>query len=207
MNLVLKFLVFPTRITSEAMEPGLPKNSFILVAPNYSSWNISIFDRTFERGSVVYLNPLIEDDLPFYKKAVNFLVSFFTFQQYRVFVPDNKISGNPSLRRVVGIPGDSIYMKDYVVYIKPAGEKHFLTEFELTPKMYEVLHPTDSKCPANIGIPSQLDEIVLGEDEYFILADDRGTSVDSRLYGSIEKSKIGGKALLLYFPVSAFGVL
>ncbi len=207
MNLVLKFLMFPVRITSEAMMPGFPDNSFVLISPDYSSWNIPFLDKTFERGSVAYLKPAVEEDLPFYKKAFNFVVEFFSFQQYKIFVPENEISGNPSLRRVVGLPGDSIYMKDYVVYIKPAGEKHYLTEFELTPRMYEILHPVELQSPLDVGIPSQLDEFVLGEDEYFLLADDRGSSVDSRIYGPVKKDRIGGKAFLRYFPVSAFSVL
>lgn len=207
MNLVLKFLMFPVRITSESMMPGFPENSFVLISPNYSSWQISLLDKTLERGDVVYLNPEEAEDLPFFKKVVNFLVSFFSFQQYNIFVPDNKVSGTPSLRRVVGLPGDSIYMKDYVLYIKPAGEKHYLTEFELNQKVYEISHPVGQYSAFGVGIPSQLDEIVLGEDEYFLLADDRGSSADSRIYGAVKKTRIGGKAFLRYFPVSAFSTL
>ena len=44
---------------------------------------------------------------------------------------------NNQLRRVIGMPGDIIYMRDYVLYVKPAGEKHFLTEFEIIEKNYE----------------------------------------------------------------------
>ena len=206
MNLVLKFLMFPVRIASEAMMPEFPKDSFVFIAPNYSSWNISLFDRNLERGSVVYVDPIVEDKLSFPKKVVNFLTAFFSFQQYKVFVPENEVSGNPALRRVVGVPGDSLYMKDYVLYIKPAGEQHYLTEFELTPRMYETMH-AKSKNLGNAGIPSQLEEIVLGEDEYFLLADDRLASVDSRVYGPVPKSKISGKAFLRYFPFSAFSTL
>ena len=97
-------------------------------------------------------------------------------------------------------------MKDYVLYIKPAGEQHYLTEFELTPRMYETVQ-AKGKNLSNAGIPAQLEEIVLGEDEYFLLADDRISSVDSRVYGPVQKSRIGGKAFLRYFPFSAFSTL
>jgi len=207
MNLVLKFLMFPVRIASEAMKPEFPEDSFVFVAPNYSSWHIPILDKTLERGSVVYVNPEIEEKLSFAKKAVNFFVEFFTFQQHKAFVAENEISGNPSLRRVVGLPGDSVYMKDYVLYVKPKGEQHYLTEFELTPRMYETIELTKDKSILNVGIPSQLDEIVLGEDEYFLLADDRTSSVDSRIYGPVTKERIGGKAFLRYFPISSFSTL
>ena len=206
MNVVLKFLMFPVRVTSEAMMPEFAENSFVFITPSYSSWNIPLFDRDLDRGSVVYVKPDIEEDLSFAKKAVNFITAFFSFQQYKVFEPENGISGNPSIRRVVGIPGDSIYMKDYVLYIKPAGEQHYLTEFELTPRMYETLQ-SKNKNLSNAGIPSQLEEIVLGENEYFLLADDRLSSIDSRVYGPVQKSRIGGKAFLRYFPFSAFSTL
>ena len=207
MNVVLKFLMFPVRISSEAMKPEFPENSFVFIAPCYSSWHIPIFDKTLERGSVVYVDPEVEEQLPFYKRAVNFFVEFFTFQQYQAFKTENEISGNPSIRRVVGLPGDCVYMKDYVLYIKPAGEQHYLTEFELTPRMYETIELTKGKNLRNVGIPAQLDEIVLGEDEYFLLADDRTSSVDSRIYGPVSKDRIGGKAFLRYFPVSSFSTL
>ena len=43
--------------------------------------------------------------------------------------------------------------------------------------------------------------------DYFLLADDRTSSVDSRIYGPVTKERIGGKAFLRYFPLSSFSTL
>ena len=51
---------------------------------------------------------------------------------------NNLVGKERQIRRVVGLPGDTIYMRDYVLYIKPRGEKYFLTEFELAEKSYNV---------------------------------------------------------------------
>lgn len=207
MNLVLAFLIFPMRMDSEAMMPGIQENSFMFVAPCRSSLNISLLDRNLERGDVVYVAPADEDSLSVPKKILNAVVAFLSFQQYRPYEPENALTGNSSVRRVVGMPGDSVYMKDYVLYIKPAGEQHYLTEFEIVPNRYETLHNSRAANEYNVGIPSETDEIVLGENEYYLLADDRVSSVDSRIYGPVHKYSIAGKALLRYFPFSSFGLL
>ncbi|MCR4901476.1 MAG: signal peptidase I [Butyrivibrio sp.] len=54
-----------------------------------------------------------------------------------------------------------------------------------------------------------IDPIVLGEDEYFVLGDNRNHSMDGRDYsvGNVKKSTIVGKAFVRIFPFSKFGAL
>ena len=54
-----------------------------------------------------------------------------------------------------------------------------------------------------------LEEIVLAEDEYFVLGDNRNNSADSRdpSVGSIRKDTIIGKAWIRIWPFSKFGLL
>ena len=72
------------------------------------------------------------------------------------------------IKRVVGMPGDSISFKNGYIYIN--GKKR-IDEF---PKMKE--------------FPQ--DKITLGEDEYYCLGDNRNMSSDSRVYGPIKFSQI-----------------
>jgi signal peptidase I len=53
------------------------------------------------------------------------------------------------------------------------------------------------------------DEIVLGEDEYFVLGDNRNASKDSRDpdVGKVSKSLIEGRAILRIYPFSKFGTI
>ena len=74
---------------------------------------------------------IADDDANIFEILLNSFVKFFTAQQFS-YNKNRKLMGDQYLiRRVIGMPGDSIYMRDHVLYIKPKGEKHFLTEFEL----------------------------------------------------------------------------
>lgn len=205
-QLITVFILFPVRVQTSAMTPEYSENSLVFVVP-YSPAHPLFFQRYhIQRGSVVYLKPLEDSDVSFVKKAANFLVEFFTFRQASIIKPENEISGVPSLRRVVGLPGDTLYMKDYVLYVKPAGESHFLTEFEVADRMYEIA--TESAVhDYQIGVTGNVEEFTLAEDEYYLLADERVHSLDSRLYGPVRADRISGKAILRYFPFDAFSAL
>jgi len=48
---------------------------------------------------------------------------------------------------------------------------------------------------------------VLGEDECFVLSDDRSNTNDSRTWGPIPVSSVTGRALLRYWPLTRAGTL
>ena len=129
---------------------------------------------------------------------------FFTAQQYDSYVDKNLPGTNYQLRRIVGLPGDELYMKDYVIYVKPQGEKHFLTEFELSEKPYNLTFITPpAEWNGTIGVKGSFDSIVLGPDEYFVLGDNRISISDSRLWGAVSKQDMKGKLILRYFPIAS----
>ena len=124
---------------------------------------------------------------------------------YRTYNPLTNIYGYNNMERNQSeIP---LYIKDYVVYIKPEGSQHFLTEFELSDRMYETIANFDSSINSTIGAARDMEEIVLAENQYFVLADNRVSSVDSRLYGPVDISQLKGKAILRFFPFSNFDSL
>ena len=82
-----------------------------------------------------------------------------------------------SVKRVIGTPGDSVYLKGGGVYVNGAK----LNETYLMPGTMTF---TDSKYR---------DELLLcGKDQYFVLGDNRGNSVDSRTYGLVPRGNILG---------------
>ena len=113
------------------------------------------------------------------------------------------MGANRLVRRVIGVPGDTIYMRDYVMYIKPAGEDFFLTEFELVKKPYNVsINAAPSLWDSSLGVCGSFDQLTLGEDEYFVLGDYRNSCVDSRFFGTVEGKDIKAGALVSYFPLN-----
>lgn len=198
-NVILNHLIYPVRQASVSMQPDIAENSFVMVTP---------LKLKVKRGDVVLLKPREEKETSFFKKAADVFVKFFTLQQITL-QNDNDFPGTQNeLRRVIGMPGDTIYIRDYVMYIKPKGEKLFLTEFEITDKKYNV---TFSIAPAGwdskVGVNGYSEEIVLGEDEYFLLGDNRKSCSDSRLWGTVSSDSIKGKALVCYFPFNKFKLL
>lgn len=195
LNIIFAFVLFPVKQLSVSMQPDFPENSISFVTKIYPAP---------KRGDVVLLERRINKEHKFYEKVWHNVSMFFTARQYDSYSDKNFPDTNNQLRRIVGLPGDEIYMKDYVIYVKPAGEKHFLTEFELAEKPYNLTFLTPPvEWNGSVGVKGSFDPITLGYDEYFVLGDNRISSSDSRLWGSVKKQDIEGRILLRYFPVKS----
>lgn len=190
-TLFLNCILFTVYTNSASMETDISKDGVSFVCP---------FLKKPSRGQVVYLSPADEEKLPLYKSAINVAVSFFTFQKYRPFNSGSRMTGKNSVRRVVALPGDSYYMKDYVLYVKPAGQNFYLTEFELTSKPYNIRIYSVPAEWDGMGCAGSITETNLAKDEYYVLADNRIEGIDSRSYGPVKAGRIKGRLLLQVFP-------
>ncbi len=90
------------------------------------------------------------------------------------------------IKRIVGLPGETIEVTNNIVVIKnkehPTGiilEEPYVSSERETSK-----------------------SLTLGEDEYFVMGDNRKDSADSRIWGVLKKEKISGRALIRLFPFS-----
>ena len=175
------------------MTPDIPKNSTLFVTPIMPS---------VDRGDVVLLD---KDSLltNVHKKFLNSIINFFTLQQRGLYSDAENLSSKKTLRRVIGLPGDTVYMKNFIVYIKPQNEKYFLSEFELSKKSYNIeVFNLPEGWDDSVGFKAEFTPVTLGPNEYFVLADNRFSSLDSRLWGVVNKRDFIGKALIVYFPFS-----
>ena len=104
-------------------------------------------------------------------------------------------SVNPSeegvmlIKRVIGMPGDTIKIENSKVFRN--GEE--LTEAYIN----EACIP--ARCRDN--------EWELGDDEYFLMGDNRNRSNDSRSFGAVPKGNIVGEVIFRYWPVPSFGII
>ena len=89
----------------------------------------------------------------------------------------------PLLKRLIGLPGDSIRISDGSLYINGSRVKE----------------PYIADQP-NYMYPCNRSARTLGIDEFFVLGDNRNASDDSHLFGPIKKEKIIGKAWLIIGP-------
>lgn len=90
------------------------------------------------------------------------------------------------VKRVIGLPGDNVSIRQGTVYINGEALKESYLETERT----------DSQS---------MEAVVLGEGEYFLMGDNRSDSTDSRRMGAVERGKILGKAVGVVYPFTEFG--
>jgi len=95
------------------------------------------------------------------------------------------------IKRIIGLPGETVQIVDGDIYINGG-----ILEEDYG---YEPI--------ANAGVASE--PIVLGEEEYFVLGDNRNNSQDSRYatVGSINREDIVGRAWMRIWPLKSFGIL
>ncbi|MBR6484537.1 MAG: signal peptidase I [Clostridiales bacterium] len=105
------------------------------------------------------------------------------------------------IKRVVGLPGETIRITEGKVYIKPADSDEF---FELKENYLEDGVET---VVMSSGIEKGYNEITLGPDEYYCMGDNRPVSNDSRNLGPFSSDRIKGIAVIVVYPFTAFGLL
>lgn len=90
---------------------------------------------------------------------------------------------NKIIKRIIGMPGETIEYKDNKLYI---NEKEI-------------------EDPYGTGTTYDFDKIIIPKDMYYVLGDNRTDSVDSRILGTIPKDKILGHATFIVYPFNRFG--
>ena len=102
------------------------------------------------------------------------------------------------IKRVIGLPGETLEMKEKKVYINgtPLDEPyvHFLEEPHHSAELSEV---TSSDVRENYG------PVTVPPNQYFMMGDNRDNSADSRYWGFMPRDYVKGKALLIYWSYEA----
>lgn len=96
------------------------------------------------------------------------------------------------IKRIIGLPGETVQItEDGRIWINGTVlEEHYGMEVIKEPGR-------------------AIDPVVLGEDEFFVMGDNRNNSMDSRdpLVGNIHKKDLIGKAWIRILPFESFGIL
>ena len=154
------------------------------------------------RGDLVLLRPAYNAEQSRLTSAVDYFLRTVTFQKASL----EKILGEGRgdglvVRRIVGLPGDTVYVEKGWCYIKPSQASTFRREDELVADAYSI-DVTGINAGFNSAYPgpSFLPVRVLGDDEFFVLGDNRLVMDDSRFWGEVPGVAVLGKVLISYWP-------
>jgi signal peptidase I len=176
---VLTFTVQPIRIPSGSMEPTLLVGDFMLM------------DKGTVDGNAGGLLPPVQ------------------IQRGDVVVFHDPVDPAVHLvKRVIGIPGDSIHLRNGVVYrngqplkesyavYREAGEDRFRDDFPDLQTMQAGVNPN---WWIRLRGLVRDGEVTVPPGSYFVMGDNRNDSEDSRYWGFVPRDAIVGKPLLIYF--------
>jgi signal peptidase I len=90
------------------------------------------------------------------------------------------------IKRVIGLPGDTIEVRGGVVYVN--GEA--LSEAYIKEKPNRMYGP-----------------VTVPEGKYFMMGDNRNNSVDSRVWGAVQRNYFEGRALLVFWPPNRIHII
>jgi signal peptidase I len=132
--------------------------------------------------------------------------------------PEPDADGNPQylilVKRLIGVPGDHIHLRDGIVYINgvpqpppkegldtplPPSEQTFVDNF---PSLLPT--PTDTHGAVDtwvVELPSHIEngDLVVPPGKYFMMGDHRHASLDSRFWGFVPRANIMGRPLFNYW--------
>jgi signal peptidase I len=189
--------IFSMRVMeSNSMQPGIHSGDRFICS------SYMVYSPELRRGSVVLVDMEEKDTRNIFSKALDGVVRFFTLQR----IGTSERYAYQFMKRVIALPGDEVSMTNFVIRVKPKDSPYQTTEFELSERHYEVIIP---QVPAlwdeSLPFSGNMDKIVLGEDQCFLLSDDRSNTNDSRTWGPVSINRIKGRALFRYWPVTRMG--
>jgi len=181
--LLRSFLVEPFRIPSGSMMPTLLVGDFILVNKFAYGIRLPVLDT-----KVVEIDEPARGDVVVFRYPKDPSVDY--------------------IKRVVGLPGDKIGYYNKVLYVngEPAGQVpagvyvgkgsgvSMSGASERREQLGEVQHDI-LVMPRTPGLEGQY---VVGEDEYFMMGDNRDNSNDSRYWGTVPEANLVGKAFRIW---------
>jgi signal peptidase I len=180
--LIQAFLIKPYEIPSGSMEPTLTINQRVLV----------------DRIGTHFSSPSIGDILVFHPPASESCANGHEGENQNsqqqspsaCDVQQHTESTQTFIKRVVGLPGDRLSIRDGHVYRNGKPEADSFTE--------PCVGVAECNFPVTFTVPPG---------DYYMMGDNRPDSLDSRFWGPIPKAWIIGEAFFTYWPPNRIGIL
>jgi signal peptidase I len=210
-----RFVASTFSVDSVSMKPGISPGDRIVVSSLSYGGRLPFSTKRLPgiekpaRGDLVVVRAPFPAEPGILQKTLEPFVSFFTLQKATLH---RELSGARVnallLKRVVGIPGDTVRLSEFSLLIKARGASDFVPELQLQPGAYALLTKQSARgWSSTFPFSGNGAEVRLGEDQYFVLGDNRPESSDSRSWGAVGADSIIAKAVYRYWPPRSFGKL
>ncbi|PKG25189.1 signal peptidase I [Niallia nealsonii] len=108
--------------------------------------------------------------------------------------------GKDYIKRIIGLPGDTLEYKDDVLYINgKAYEEPYLEEYKK--------QVVDGPLTESFTLEEKTGEKTVPEGELFVMGDNRRDSKDSRHIGTVSFEKVLGNTSVIYWPISDIRII
>lgn len=180
------FIGIPTTIKGKSMIPSFFPNEKLLLSTGAATFN-KVPKRgtiiTFEAPSVdIIENADLSNPVAIYDNNEKSVIE-------KILYYGLGITKTSYIKRVIGIPGDHVQIKD---------GKVFLNDEELEEKYIS------SAITTNMLLGGEFDDVIVPPGYIYVLGDNRIASSDSRRFGCIPIEKIEGKVVCKWWPIKNF---
>ncbi|HJZ70311.1 MAG TPA: signal peptidase I [Vicinamibacterales bacterium] len=98
------------------------------------------------------------------------------------------------IKRVIGLPGETVELKEKKVYINGKGLDESYVHFLQPPGQNSEFHEVTS-----FDVRERYGPVTVPPDHFFVMGDNRDNSQDSRYWGFLPRDYVKGKALIIYW--------
>ncbi|MFM7900083.1 MAG: signal peptidase I [Actinomycetota bacterium] len=109
----------------------------------------------------------------------------------RITVNGDTVQHDDLIKRVIGLPGETVEIRDCVVFIDGAA----LDEPWLSAEVTDTSFDPGTRCGTADAEP-----VEIGDNQVFLIGDNRPMSFDSRMFGPVSTDVIVGKAMVVIWP-------
>ena len=102
------------------------------------------------------------------------------------------------IKRVIGLPGETVELRDKKVYINGTGLSEPYVHFLQPPGQNSEFHEVTS-----FDVRERYGPVSVPAEHYFVMGDNRDNSQDSRYWGFLPRDYVKGKALVIYWSYEA----